>query len=459
MSLRGHGATVLVAALSAAFGVGVLAAIEVLISAVSAEPGVGDNANVRLVLTVAAMAFIAIAVYVAAVVTTNTVSTIVAGRTREIALYRLLGTTAASRRRALAAEGLAAGGLGALLGAGSGIGLVAAATGIAVSARVMPEADYAFVAPAMALPVLGVALVTWLAAWVGSARVLRVPPITALGAAVPDSAEAIAGRGGRRVGAAALFWTGTAILALSAVAGLLSPVALLPAVLGGMLSFTGVVLGAPYLIPRALRLVGLLLGRGAAGRLAAANAVRDPQRSSRATIGLVIGVALVTMFVVAASTAERSLRLAAEEQFGSVEPMQGTLSALMGVFGFLVGYSAVIAAVGLVNALTVSVLQRTRELGLLRALGLTRGQVRATVLGEAAQLTLTALALGLALGVGYGWVAATSLLGAIAGPQPPILPWWLPVAALVLGAVLTAAASTLPAARAARLAPVEALAR
>ena len=240
--------------------------------------------------------------------------------------------------------------------------------------------------------------------------------------------------------------------------GRLAPLALLPGVLGGILSFTGVVLGADVVIPRVLAIVGALLGRGATGRLASANAAREPQRASRATIGLVIGVALVTMFVVAAQTAVRILSLAAEDQWGSVEPVQGVLDTLMGVFGALVGYSAIIAAVGLVNALTVSVLQRTRELGLMRALGLSRAQLRATIAGEAAQLTATALIIGLVLGIGYGWIAAMALLGSLAGPQPPVVPWWLPLGVAAVGALLTIAASVVPASRATRLAPVEALA-
>ncbi len=457
MSARDHVPTMLVAGLSSAFGVGLLAATEVIVSLVAADDGIGSVGAVRTVVSITASVFIAIAVYVAAVVTTNTVATIVAGRTREIALARLLGATAASRRRALAREGLLAGGAGALIGAGVGVGVVVLGTGIAVRADVLPDIEFGFLSWTMALPILGVALTTWLAAWVGSRRVLDVSPMAALGAAVPASAESIARRTGRRVVSVLLFWSGTALLAAAVPIGLLSPYALFIGVLGGILSFTGVVLGAVFVIPPALRLVGRVAGRGTAGRLGAANAVRYPERSSRAAIGLVIGVALVTMFVVAAETARRILLVQAEASWGTTEPIDETLNALMTIFGFLVGYSAVIAAVGLVNTLTVGVLQRTREFGLLRALGFTREQVRATVMSEAAQLTVTAIALGLVLGIGYGWVGAIALLGQ-EGVQPPVVPWWLLVGVAVVAAVLTAAASVVPANRAARLAPVAALA-
>ena len=66
----------------------------------------------------------------------------------------------------------------------------------------------------------------------------------------------------------------------------------------------------------------------------------------------------------------------------------------------------VIAAVGLVNNLSLSVLQRTRELGLLRALGFSVRQLRQMILSESAQLTLTAVLLGILLGTVYGWAGA-----------------------------------------------------
>ncbi|HCM49900.1 MAG TPA: peptide ABC transporter permease, partial [Microbacterium sp.] len=60
----------------------------------------------------------------------------------------------------------------------------------------------------------------------------------------------------------------------------------------------------------------------------------------------------------------------------------------------LVAISAVIAGVGLVNLLTLGVIQRTRELGLLRALGVSIAQIRRMVLLEALHVTVTATVLG-----------------------------------------------------------------
>ena len=127
----------------------------------------------------------------------------------------------------------------------------------------------------------------------------------------------------------------------------------------------------------------------------------------------------------------------------------------------LIGFSAVIAAIGMVNTLSLSVLKRTRELGLLRALGFDRGQLRRMIVAESAALTVAATLTGLVLGFGYGWAGAQSLLGAVQGEPRlvvPAIPWVVFGVILVGAALLTIAASVAPARRAMRVAPVTALA-
>ena len=137
---------------------------------------------------------------------------------------------------------------------------------------------------------------------------------------------------------------------------------------------------------------------------------------------------------------------------------------MMGLFAV----SAVIAAVGVVNLLTLGVVQRRRELGLLRALGLSNRQVRRLVLIEAAHITITAVAVGLVLGIAYGWAGAQSLLGSVSldpdarehavtfvMPAVPLVPVLVIVVAT---AVLTLVAAVVPTRLATRVAPVAALA-
>jgi putative ABC transport system permease protein len=234
----------------------------------------------------------------------------------------------------------------------------------------------------------------------------------------------------------------------------------LVAMAGGILSFTGVVQAAPFFLPAVLRGVGLLLGRGAAGRLAAANAVRNPERSSRTAIGLVIGVTLITMFVVAASTWLQLIREASAREPGMYEGAESVIGGTLAVFTVLVGFSAVIAACGVVNSLSLSVLQRSRELGLLRALGFSAAQVRRMILAESTQLTVASVLTGLVFGTLYGWIGAQSLLGAIPGGGllAPALPWPFLGAIAAAAAVLAVVAALAPTRRATRVSPVEALA-
>jgi putative ABC transport system permease protein len=245
------------------------------------------------------------------------------------------------------------------------------------------------------------------------------------------------------------------------LAGLVTPLGVLVGVIGGVLSFTGIVLGAHLVMPPVLRAVGGLLGRSPSARLAAENAVRHPERSSRMTIGLVIGVTLVTMFAVAMESYRVLLLEAVADQPQLIAGIEAMVDATVAVFSVLIGFSALIAAIGLVNTLSLSVLQRTRELGLLRALGFERRQVRGMVVAEAAALTAAATVVGIALGVVYGWAGAQSMLGSVSGEPmliAPVMPW--PVLGLVVVAavVLTIIASLAPARRAARVSPVEALA-
>ena len=459
--LSEHIPSILVVTLSAAFGVCLLETTGVLAELISADSVTGSSDTVAVMLQIVASVFIAIAVYVGAIVTANTFATIIAGRTRTIALYRLIGSSAAAQRRAVAREGLAVGAVGSLLGALIGTGATVALISVSVATGLMPTANYRFIEPVIALPIVAVMLTTWLASWIGSRRVLHVSPIQATGGAVEKSLDEAAGNRGRNVVAVVFFAFGGALLVLGMIIGMVNPVGVLVGVVGGLFSFTGVVLGSQLVMPVALRLTGRMFGRSAPARLAAENAVRYPERSSRTTIGLVIGITLVTMFAVCVETYQVIIR---EAQKTNPEVYQGVdqmLGVTVVVFSVLMGFSALIAAVGMVNNISLSVLQRTRELGLLRALGFTARQVREMILAESAQLTIAATLVGLVLGTFYGWAGAQSLLGSITGSPGLVLPS-VPVGLLAIlagaAAVLTLVASVAPSRRATRVVPVAALA-
>ncbi|MFP3465269.1 FtsX-like permease family protein [Leifsonia sp. SIMBA_070] len=467
---RDHRAGILVAGLSSAFGVALVGGVNTLAAYIGSS-SMGEHGSVQIALGVVAGIFFVIAVYVGAIVTTNTFATVIAGRTRTIALLRLIGSSARAQRRSVASEGLAVGLIGGVAGGAASAALCLVAVRAFVATGVLPDALYPVLSPVMVAPVVVVVLTTWLASWVGSRRVLAVTPVQALGAAEERPARVVRSAGRLTVSlllilSGAVLLAGGLLLGLGAFArmnaslGALSGFGVLVALPGGVLSFTGIILAAPYFLPAILRGVGLLLGRGAAGRLAAANAVRNPERSARSAIGLVIGVTLITMFVVAASTWLQLIQDASAREPGIYEGASAIIGGTLTVFMVLVGFSAVIAACGVVNTLSLSVLQRRRELGLLRALGFSAAQVRRMILAESSQLTVASVLTGLVLGTLYGWIGAQSLLGTIPGGGliAPSLPWPFLGAIVLAAAVLAVVAALAPTRRATRVSPVEALA-
>lgn len=460
---RGMGATVLVSAISAAFGVLLISATGWIGAWLQSDPYLGDSEVLALIVAILSVLLTAVAVYVAAIVTANTFATIVAGRTRRIALMRLIGASAHAQRREVARQGLVVGAIGAAVGLAVGVGVAWGA--IEWGSRALgTTVEYGILTPALLAPAGVVALTTWAAAWAGSRRVLAVTPLQALAGSVERAHDEVAARRGRHIGAAVLFVVGTVLLVLGILAGLVTPLGVIVAFFGGLFSFTGLTLGAVVVLPPLLRLTGRLFGRSATARLAAENALRYPERSSRMAIGVVMGVTLVTMFAVASETVKAVIVTSAGG--APVIEVAQVLDTFAAVMMALVAVSAVIAAVGLVNLLTIGVVQRRRELGLLRALGLTGGQVRRVVLFEAAHITVTALVFGLVLGVVYGWAAAQSLLGSAAMPPAwhaptfvaPALPWLAVGIVVAATAALTLVATVAPTRLATRVAPVAALA-
>jgi putative ABC transport system permease protein len=138
------------------------------------------------------------------------------------------------------------------------------------------------------------------------------------------------------------------------------------------------------------------------------------------------------------------------------ESIAGEIDRMLNLIYVLLVLAVVIALFGIANTLALSVVERTRELGLLRAVGMQRSQVRAAVRWEAVLIALLGTALGTALGLGFGWVLVQALadegIGVLAVPVARL---GVIVAVAALAAV---AAAALPARRAARLDVLDAIA-
>ncbi len=135
------------------------------------------------------------------------------------------------------------------------------------------------------------------------------------------------------------------------------------------------------------------------------------------------------------------------EEFTSDQTAQ--INTVLGLLYALLGLSLVIATLGVVNTLALSVVERTREIGLLRAIGLTRGQLRRAVTIESVATTVFGALLGIALGLAFG----IALQRAIAddGLEVLAVPWTTVVVVLVGSAIVGVVAAVLPAWRATRI--------
>ena len=125
------------------------------------------------------------------------------------------------------------------------------------------------------------------------------------------------------------------------------------------------------------------------------------------------------------------------------------IDMLLGLGYALLALAVVIGGLGIANTLALSILERTRELGLLRAIGMFRTQVRSMVRWESAVIALFGAALGLAVGTGFGLALVRAL--AEEGIEVVVVP--VPALAVIASLAVLAgvAASLLPSRRAARV--------
>jgi putative ABC transport system permease protein len=142
-----------------------------------------------------------------------------------------------------------------------------------------------------------------------------------------------------------------------------------------------------------------------------------------------------------------------KDEFG--DSIRGQVNQLLFMIYGLLALAVVIAVIGIVNTLGLSVLERTRELGLLRAIGLTRRQLRRMVTLESVAIAVLGAVLGLVLGVIFGVLLRQVLSDDLTSLG---LPLGQLVGFLVIAVVVGVLAAIVPAARAGRLDVLRAIA-
>jgi putative ABC transport system permease protein len=142
------------------------------------------------------------------------------------------------------------------------------------------------------------------------------------------------------------------------------------------------------------------------------------------------------------------------------EHMIGAIFNAMDVFLGGVGIvTLALGAVGIINIMLVSVSERTREIGLLKAIGATRRSILAQFFWEGLLLTAVSGMIGIALSAGAMWVFQQLLTGKVPGFDPPRLVPWSAALALISLVLCGVVAGLYPASKAAALDPIEALRR
>ncbi|MBE5107818.1 ABC transporter permease [Bacillus thuringiensis] len=121
------------------------------------------------------------------------------------------------------------------------------------------------------------------------------------------------------------------------------------------------------------------------------------------------------------------------------------------IIGGIAGISLVVGGIGVMNIMLVSVTERTREIGIRKALGATRGKILLQFLIEAVMLTLLGGLIGIGLGYGGAYIVSTF------AKWPPLVSWEVVVGGVLFSMTLGIIFGLIPANKAAKLDPIEAL--
>ena len=131
------------------------------------------------------------------------------------------------------------------------------------------------------------------------------------------------------------------------------------------------------------------------------------------------------------------------------EAQTAPINQLLNLIYALLGLAVLIALIGIANTLALSIHERTRELGLLRAVGMRRAQLRSTIRWESVIIALLGTALGIVVGLFGGWALVQAL--ASEGFSTFVVPVTDLAVVVVLAGLAGVVAAVLPARRAARL--------
>lgn len=275
----------------------------------------------------------------------NTFTIVIAHRTRELALVRAVGATAAQVRTSVLVEALVVGVVASAAGAAAGVLGAHGLRGLARTFGVLiPDGDLV-VEPGTVLLALGIGIaVTVGAALAPAARAAAVSPLAALRASAAEAPHL----GRARVGAGAvLVALGTTAAAAPAFGG---PLVLLG---GGLVAaLAGIVLVAPLVLRPLVSAIGGVASRHLTGQLAREAALRSPRRTATTAMALALGLAMLTFVSVVGA----SVKTATGAQYREVVSADAVVESagqemLGGVHAAVFDEIAEVAEVGSVSRL------------------------------------------------------------------------------------------------------------
>ncbi|MGG5252584.1 ABC transporter permease [Neobacillus sp. SM06] len=151
----------------------------------------------------------------------------------------------------------------------------------------------------------------------------------------------------------------------------------------------------------------------------------------------------------------KSADLKGKYEVFNLEEIQKSISQVTNIMTMIIGgiasISLLVGGIGVMNIMLVSVTERTREIGIRKALGATRGKILLQFLIEAMMLTLLGGIVGIGIGVGGAYLVSTF------AKWPPLVSWQVVVGGVLFSMTLGIVFGLMPANKAAKLDPIEAL--
>lgn len=132
------------------------------------------------------------------------------------------------------------------------------------------------------------------------------------------------------------------------------------------------------------------------------------------------------------------------------------IDVMMNILYALLALSVIVAVIGIINTLALNVIERRQEIGMLRAVGVKRGQIRTMITLESVQIAIYGAVIGIAIGLGLGWAFVTVMSGE--GLDAAVSVPWGQVALMLVGsAVVGVIAALWPAVKASKTPPLDAI--